>query len=301
MPLNHEQIVPRPYGEGLMARYNKVSVLGRSSLISTQCLKIALLDRDSMQATQVKSWIEDADCQCTHYHTVEEFQRGFYHVGYDLVILDWMERAPVCGQDVLSWLRTALGNTVPAVVTSSNHAERETVRALYAGADDYLVKPLRRNEFLARLHALVRRTHREPDLLSCHPHVFDAPNQQLSVGSEVVRLTRKEYELTVYLYRNRGRVVTRKELLASVWGVRALRPYQPAGQKHLESAWLRLTPISSRLRAKQSNSRGKAVLVSGQAQLAAWGLWSLDSLFSGWRRMHRSDTTGTLLDVSGSR
>ena len=234
-----------------MIQYRVASMSARSSLISNQRLKIALLDRDSVQAAQVKSWIEDADCQCTHYRAVEEFQRGFYHMGYDLVILDWMERAPVCGEDVVSWLRKGLGNTVPIVVTSINHTERETVRALYAGADDFLVKPLRRNEFLARLHALVRRTHREPDMLSCHPYVLDASNQQLCRGSEVIRLTRKEYDLTIYLYRHRGRIVTRKELLASVWG-KADAPNPRTIDAHI-----------SRLRAKLP------MLVNGRWNLAS--------------------------------
>ena len=213
---------------------------------------MALLDRDLVQAAHIKSWIEDADCECTHYRAVEEFQRGFYHMSYDLVIVEWMERAPVCGQDVLRWIRKALGNPVPIVVISSNHTEREAVRALYAGADDYLVKPLRRNEFLARLHALVRRSHREPDINPCHPFALDASNQPFSRGKEMVRLTRKEYELTAYLYRNRGRIVSRKELLASVWG-KSEAPNPRTIDAHI-----------SRLRAKLP------LLISGH--------WNLDSI-----------------------
>jgi DNA-binding response OmpR family regulator len=179
---------------------------------------MALLERDSAQAAHVQSWIEEADCHCTLYRAVEEFQRGFYHMSHDVVILDWMARAPVSGQDVLYWIRESLGNTVPVVVINSCRTERDAVRALYAGADDYLVKPLRRNELLARLHALVRRTHREPDVLSCAPYVLDASNHQLRCDSDVVRLTRMEFELTAYLFRHRGRIVSRELLMISVWG-----------------------------------------------------------------------------------
>lgn len=236
----------------MIAHHKDASVSTRSSLISNQYLRMALLERDPVQAAHVRNWIEEADCQCTLYRAVEEFQRGFYHISHDLVILDWMARAPVSGQDVLYWIREALGNTVPIVVISSNQAESDAVRALYAGADDYLIKPLRRNEFLARLHALVRRTHREPDILSCTPYVLDAPNHQLSRGSEVIRLTRMEYELTVYLFRNRGRIVSREQLMASVWG-KSDAPNPRTVDTHI-----------SRLRAKLS--------------LLATGRWNLASI-----------------------
>lgn len=186
-----------------------------------QTLRIALLEDDPDQAERVSGWIEDKGYQCGVFNTAEEFQRAFRKTSYDVVILDWTLRGGSSGMEVLHWIRKTLTSDIPIIFVTARQAEEDIVMALQAGADDYLAKPVRQHELLARLHALARRAQPEAELLVCPPYTFDTARRQVLVDGEPVRLTEKEYELAVFLFRNRGRVLSRQHLLTSVWGTSA--------------------------------------------------------------------------------
>ena len=114
-----------------------------------------------------------------------------------------------------------LNSDIPIIFVTARQAEEDIVTALQAGADDYLAKPVRQHELIARLQALARRAQPETELLECPPYTFDTANRQVLIDGEPVRLTEKEYELAVFLFRNRGRVLSRQHLLTSVWGTSA--------------------------------------------------------------------------------
>jgi len=107
------------------------------------------------------------------------------------------------------------------VFHSAEDFQRDIVTALRAGADDYLAKPVRQHELMARLYALARRAQPETERLECPPYAFDTSNRQVSFNDEVIKLTEKEYDLALFLFRNRGRVLSRQHLLTSVWGTSA--------------------------------------------------------------------------------
>ena len=134
--------------------------------------------------------------------------------------LDW-NLPDATGLEILKWLRQSLVSDVPVIFITARQAESDIVSALESGADDYLVKPVRQFELLARIGALARRAQPETEILECDPYVFDTSNRQISVSGEVVRLTEKEYDLALFLFRNRGRVLSRQHLLTSVWGTSA--------------------------------------------------------------------------------
>jgi two-component system KDP operon response regulator KdpE len=109
---------------------------------------------------------------------------------------------------------------IPIIVLSAVGEEEAKVRALAAGADDYVTKPFGPRELVARLQAALRRAASEPD-----DAVIRADGLELDLGARVVRrdgedvhLTPKEFELLRLLARNRGRLMTHRELLATVWG-----------------------------------------------------------------------------------
>jgi DNA-binding response OmpR family regulator len=140
----------------------------------------------------------------------------------DLVLLDLMlpKRS---GFDVLSAIR-ARGAGMPVMVVSARGSEAEKVRALKAGADDYVVKPFGVMEVLARVHALLRRASGDPvgpdpeERYRLGEITIDVPARSVHRGSEPLALRPKEFDLLVALCRARGAVVSRAALLNRVWG-----------------------------------------------------------------------------------
>ncbi len=184
-------------------------------------LRVGLLEDNTEQAARVSSWIESKGYHCGVFNSAEEFRRAFRKSSYDVVVLDWTLRSGSSGLEVLHWIRRTLTSDIPVIFVTARQDEQDIVLALQAGADDYLAKPVRQHELLARLFALVRRAQPETEILECPPYVFDTGSRQVSVSGEEVKLTEKEYELALFLFRNRGRVLSRQHLLHSVWGTSA--------------------------------------------------------------------------------
>jgi DNA-binding response OmpR family regulator len=141
----------------------------------------------------------------------------------DLVVLDFLLPA-MDGRDVLVALREE-GFAMPILALTAVDGEREKVRALDLGADDYVTKPFGLHELLARVRTLLRRTERTsnaPDVIHRVGHVvIDTSTRQVSRRGRLMALRPKEYELLVALARRRGGVATRRELMTEVWGYAA--------------------------------------------------------------------------------
>jgi len=134
----------------------------------------------------------------------------------DLVILD-LGLPKVDGIDVARGLREQ--DDVPILILTARDALESRVEGLDAGADDYLVKPFERQELLARIRALLRRT---PPRGSAPLRVGDLQlnpdTHEVARGSRDIELTQREFELLEYLMRNERIVISRQRLLDEVWG-----------------------------------------------------------------------------------
>lgn len=189
-------------------------------MADSQILRIGMLEDDADQANRASGWITERGHQCEVFHESERFQRAFRKTSYDVVTLDW-NLPDGTGIEILTWLRQSLVTDVPVIFITARQAEADIVSALEKGADDYLVKPVRQFELLARIGALARRAQPETEILEYDPYVFDTSNREVRVDGEAVKLTEKEYDLALFLFRNRGRVLSRQHLLTSVWGTSA--------------------------------------------------------------------------------
>ncbi len=144
---------------------------------------------------------------------------------FDLVVLDLM-LPRVGGLEVLRRIR-ASGDFVPVLILTAMDGAQDMVRGLEEGADDYLAKPFRLDELLARVRGLLRRRRWDGaedrasaapvQIGSCTAH-FD--RLELETGSERIRLTTREAGLLRALAEREGEPVTRGELLETVWGLR---------------------------------------------------------------------------------
>ena len=137
----------------------------------------------------------------------------------DLVILD-LGLPDRDGQEVLAELRE--WSAVPVLVLSVRADEKEKVRALDAGANDYVTKPFGIQEFLARVRALLRQapataTQQEAALEVGDLRV-DFAYRKVSLAGHEIALTRKEYAVLAVLAQHPGRVVTQRQLLVDIWG-----------------------------------------------------------------------------------
>ena len=179
-----------------------------------------MLEDDADQANRASGWITERGHQCEVFHKPDDFQRAFRKTSYDVVILDW-NLPDATGLEILKWIRQSLASDVPIIFVTARQGEADIVAALEAGADDYLVKPIRQFELLARIGALARRAQPETEILECDPYTIDTSNRQITVNGEPIKLTEKEYDLSLFLFRNSGRVLSRHHLLTSVWGTTA--------------------------------------------------------------------------------
>lgn len=182
-------------------------------------MRIALLEDEPEQSEYVKSIICERGYSCDAFATGQAFLGAVLHSNYDLLVLDW-QIPDMTGLDVLKSVRTHINWPVPVLFLTQRDSETDIVSALDAGADDYLAKPARAAELLARINALSRRRQTIQDATLLHFGAFTVNIRQRSVelNGEVLALTDKDYELMLFLFQNQGRLLTREALLERVWG-----------------------------------------------------------------------------------
>jgi len=161
----------------------------------------------------------------------------------DVVILD-LGLPGIDGIDVVRGLRG--WTTVPIIILSVRDAEADKVAALDAGADDYVTKPFGMDELLARLRAATRRAGTgdagEAAVIETDDFRLDLAAKKVTRHGEEVRLTPTEWHLVEVLARNRGKLVSQRQLLREVWGptheteTNYLRVYMAQVRRKLETS-----------------------------------------------------------------
>jgi two-component system KDP operon response regulator KdpE len=135
----------------------------------------------------------------------------------ELIILD-LGLPDMDGRQVLKKIRE--WSSVPVLILSVRSSEADIVSCLDAGADDYLVKPFRTGELLARVRTALRHrlTKEEKEVFSNRNLTVDLSARTVKRSNEVIKLTATEYALLALFVRNAGRVLTHKFILEHVWG-----------------------------------------------------------------------------------
>jgi DNA-binding response OmpR family regulator len=183
-------------------------------------LRIALLEDDRLLAQLMEGWLVEAGYEC------QVFNQGkplIYHLcrdTFDIIILDWM-LPDTDGIQVLQWIREHVDWHIPVLFVTGKDEEADIVQALNQGADDYMVKPVKRLEMLARITAVSRRILPQDEtqkVLEFGYYKIDANSRTVFVKDQPIELTQKEFELILFLFRCAGRVLSRGHILESVWG-----------------------------------------------------------------------------------
>lgn len=137
--------------------------------------------------------------------------------GFDLLILD-LGLPGLTGHEVLQRMRTR-GEQMPVIILTARVSIEDTVAGLEGGADDYVGKPFRFEELLARVRVRLRESGpADVTLLRAGVVTLDIRTRRAAVGDHVVELTAREFALLETLLRHAGQVMSREQLLSHVWG-----------------------------------------------------------------------------------
>lgn len=181
-------------------------------------MHIGVLEDDPAQLELILALLEEGQHTARGFGLAQTFQEGLKRETFDLVLVDWV-LPDGTGGEVIEWVRANIGWHLPVIVVTAQEDEETVVAALQAGADDYIVKPPKPLELLARVSSALRRA--RPNMLAVlrvGDYEIDVQRERVSVAGEPVTMTQKEFDLSVVLFQNLGKILSRDFLLDKVWG-----------------------------------------------------------------------------------
>ncbi|MEK6349355.1 MAG: response regulator transcription factor [Burkholderia sp.] len=181
---------------------------------------VGILEDVVAQANTVAGWLEKAGYETLVRHDGERFIEAVQAQRIDVLLLDW-DVPGKSGIEVLRWLRETFADAQPVIMMTQHDGENDIVFGLNSGADDYLVKPLRERELLARLGAQVRKYYPErqaPKVIRLGRVVLDVGARAASVDDRPVELSQREFDLAMLLFENVGRIVSKDVMSKRIWG-----------------------------------------------------------------------------------
>lgn len=207
---------------------------------------ILVIEHDPGVSHFMQLKLEEDDFTCLVDNTGESAVDLAGQKQVDLIVLD-ADKPLQNGDEIIDKVREI--SFLPIIYLSSDNTVDSKVRILNAGADDYITKPYATKELIARIRAALRR-HDEPKIvvdpsftigdLSIFPE-----RHEVRAGDEVIDLTKKEFDLLLFLSKNKNRVLKREEILEKVWG------YGYAGETNIVDVYVRY------LRSKIDEKVGK--------------------------------------------
>jgi two-component system, OmpR family, response regulator RegX3 len=181
---------------------------------------IAILEDDADVGVVMKRWLEEAGYRCQIFNSGKKLASRAARESFDLYLIDW-SIPDMSGLEVLKWIRHEHRSNVPVLFVTVRNAEKDVIAALESGADDFMSKPVRRGELVARTQALLRRAKRlspEPDQQSFPPYRVVSSARQIFKEDAAIDLTEKEFDLAVFLFNNTGKLLSRQYISETVWG-----------------------------------------------------------------------------------
>ena len=182
-------------------------------------MRISVLENDTTQAELICQVLNGAGHSCQAFDSGKELLGQLRKDSTDLLIVDW-QVTDVPAAELLRRAKEKLAPNTPTMFLAGSSAEDDIVAGVTAGADDYLVKPLRRGELVARTQALLRRAYPSQngaEQLQFGPYVFETRPGRLMMDGEQIDVTHKEFNLALLFFRNLGRPLSRAYIHESIW------------------------------------------------------------------------------------
>jgi DNA-binding response OmpR family regulator len=190
-------------------------------------MRIAVLDDEPLELNRMHETLKSVllfDGERPHLHLFQDslsLLKELKRETFDVLILDW-QVPEMSGLQVLHWTQEHLSPAPAVILLTGRSAEQDVVRALMAGAADYICKPFRPAELIARLHNVLRR-HRptaattSTKFLTFGDIVFDTHEERVSKANRAITLTPREYQLALLLFTNQDRPLSRQYLYEHLW------------------------------------------------------------------------------------
>jgi DNA-binding response OmpR family regulator len=189
-------------------------------------MRVAIVEDDPSQAELLRHWLRRGGHHGHHFDRGGAVIRALNQDSFDALVLDW-NLQDISGVEVLRRIRGSGQSSLPILFASARGREEDVVSALRQGADDYMIKPLRYLQFIARLEAIARRgKHRteQPEVLKLDVYHIDGLSRTLLRDGQPVYLTGKDFDLSVLFLRNVGQLLSRRHICERVWGRSAQIP-----------------------------------------------------------------------------
>ena len=182
-------------------------------------MKIAVLEQDRPQADLICQVLSAAGHNCQSFDSARDLLAQLRKDSADMLVMDW-NVPDMDGAEVLRRAKEKLASQAPTMFLVGNNAEDDIIAGVNAGADDYLIKPLRRGELVSRVSALLRRAYpsqNSAEQLQFGPYTFETRPGRLLKDGAVIDVTQKEFSLALLFFRNIGRPLSRAYIHESVW------------------------------------------------------------------------------------
>ncbi|PDH86593.1 two-component system response regulator [Oenococcus oeni] len=186
--------------------------------MANSSVKILLIEDDKILNDDIKAMLSEiAEVKQVFNGADGEYEA--VEAPYDLIVSDLM-LPEMNGLDIIKEMRDAHIET-PVLILTAKDSVDDKVKGFEVGADDYLTKPFHREELLARVEALLRRAgidteEKEINIGNLKIHLS---NRTVTVGNQNVQLVGKEYDILVYLAKNKNIIITKDQIFDRVWGL----------------------------------------------------------------------------------
>jgi DNA-binding response OmpR family regulator len=187
-------------------------------------MRVAVLEDDRSHGELVEYWLRLGGHDARVFARAGELLSAMEQQPFDALVLDWNVE-DLSGIEVLRHVRQHMNSNIPVLLSTARNSEHDIVTALRRGADDCVLKSIRRNEFLARLSAITmenRRKDKRYPILELGRICIDRSGRRISLDGIPVALTIKDFDVAVVFLTGVGRFFSRRQLLRNVWGTDAL-------------------------------------------------------------------------------
>ena len=181
-------------------------------------MNIACLIRNASVLELVRATLKQTGLVCTPYPSETLLFRALQRQSVDLILIDFAVE-PKMDDRILSWLNIRTGNDTPVLGISAIRNAQVTALVLNCGADDFLVRPFEPVELVARVHALIRRSHRANArrAIELAGYSLDREKSKLAYSGTPIELTPREFSMAWLFFSSPGIYISRETIGASIW------------------------------------------------------------------------------------
>ena len=199
----------------------RLAPAGVNAMKQGASMRIAVLEDDPNQAELLSHWLRSAGHQPRHFARGIDLVVSAQNETFDVLLLDWNVPG-LSGMDVVERVRQRLKSAVPILFVTARTDEQDVVDALREGADGYIAKPLKCLELIARLDAVMRRAAVRQPVAAPAMEIgrlrLDRASRTITVNGRAPDLSAKDFDLAGLFLCNVGRLLSRREIVAAVWG-----------------------------------------------------------------------------------